>query len=780
MMFRAMRGEQRAAGVIIALSAFAFLVTVPSAGLPLPPVWGFIPTYESALVINDLTTAALLFGQLRYFRSRGLLALACGYLFTALLAVAHALTFPGLFAPAGLLGAGPQTTAWLYMFWHGGFPLFAIAYATFDGEFAGIAPLMRAIAATVAAAAVLTVLATRGHDLLPAIMVANHYEPLMVAVVGSVWLASVAAVVALWRRRERTELDVWLMVVMFAWIFDIGLSAVFNHGRFDLGFYAGRLYGLLAASLVLVVLLVQNSVLYRNARDVNEELRRAKEAALAAERAEAAFLATMSHEIRTPMSGVMGMLELMSLTRLDGEQRTMFEVVRESASSLMRIVDDILDLSKIEAGKLELRPEPTSIEETLRRVADIYSGNASSKGLVLERFVDPKLSPAVMVDGLRLRQVLNNLVSNAVKFTTEGKVSIGARLEERRAHGDVVRFTVEDTGPGLSAEEQAGLFKPFSQARRIAAGGTGLGLSICSRLAGLMGGFLEMESEPGLGTRVHLRISLPVAEPDSIAAPREPAIPAPLASLDLAPSMEEARRAGALILVVDDHPINRLLIVKQLASLGHAALGAENGLDAVAKWSQGGFALVITDCHMPGMNGFDLARHIRECEARTGARRIPIIACTANAMSSESAQCFLAGMDDRLVKPVDRDALRRKLQQWLPFASPFDPAVIAGLGVGSSRDECRLLERFWSYNDDDANQLRSSVAADDLHGVVLAAHRITGAARTVGANGLGDICERIEDSARSGDWTGIRSAMPAFERELERIGAHIAGMRSAA
>ena len=779
MIARARRRDRRAAGIVIAVSALAFLATVPFAGLPLVPVPAFIPSYESALIVCDLTTAALLFGQLRFSCSRALLALASGYLFSAIATLAHALTFPGLFTTTGLLAAGPQSTAWLYMFWHGGFPVFVIAYAVLKGEFVGKASVEWTVLATIGAAALLVMAATAGHDLLPAIMNANHYTSLMATVVGIVWLTSFAAVVALWRRRERADLDAWLMLVMFAWIFDIGLSAVFNHGRFDLGFYAGRLYGLIASAAVLVVLLVHNGTLFQRLRDGNKELRRAKEAALSAERAKAAFVAVMSHEIRTPMSGVMGMLELLSLTRLEGEQRTMFEVVQESARSLVRIVDDVLDLSKIEAGKLDLRPEPTSIEATIRRVLEVYGGNASSKGLQLESFVDERISPAVMIDGFRLRQVLNNLVSNAIKFTAEGGVTIRASLAERRPGVDVVRFTVEDTGPGLSAQERSRLFQPFAQAGRVSAGGTGLGLFICSRLSALMGGLLEMESEPGLGTRVHLTMPLLIADPQLLLASQASrTTPAPLPNLDLAPSVDEAKRAGSLVLVVDDHPINRLLLVKQLASLGYAAQSAENGLDAVGKWSQGGFALVITDCHMPEMNGYDLARHIRECEARTGTPRTPIIACTA--MISESAEVLVAGMDDRLAKPVEREILRRKLQQWLPAASPLDPAVMAELCQGDANDECRLLERFWSYNGDDVRALRNCVTADDITGVARAAHRITGASRAVGASGLANICERVEHAARCGDWVGIRAAMPSFERELDRVYAHIAAMRPAA
>ena len=219
---------------------------------------------------NDLITAVLLFGQFGFLRSRALLVLASGYLFTAVMAVSHMLTFPGLFAPTGLLGAGPQSTAWLYMFWHGGFPFCVIAYVLLKGEGratsqpcgrASVAVLSSVGAALVAVCG-LTLLATTGQDSLPAIMRGNHYTPAMIIVVSSVWGLSLLALIVLWRRRPHSVLDLWLMVVMCAWLFDIALAAVLNAGRFDLGFYAGRIYGLLAASFVLMVLLVENGKLY--------------------------------------------------------------------------------------------------------------------------------------------------------------------------------------------------------------------------------------------------------------------------------------------------------------------------------------------------------------------------------------------------------------------------------------------------------------------------------------------------------------------------------------
>ncbi len=275
------RRQRAAALAAVSVSAVVFVAVLPFAKQPLTPVWGFIPAYQSALALNDLITAALLFGQFAILRSRGLLYLASAYLFACFMAIVHALSFPGLFSAGGLLGAGPQTTAWLYMFWHAGFPLLVLAYAM-DGqrqsEAAGVRPLAAigwSVAASLAAAGALTVLATAGQNALPPIMRGNQYTGAMLAVVSTVWLLSFAALGALWRRRPHSVLDLWLAVVMCAWLFDIGLAAVFNAGRFDLGFYAGRLYGLAAASFVLVVLLLDHSVLYaRLARSYQREAAR--------------------------------------------------------------------------------------------------------------------------------------------------------------------------------------------------------------------------------------------------------------------------------------------------------------------------------------------------------------------------------------------------------------------------------------------------------------------------------------------------------------------------
>jgi PAS domain S-box-containing protein len=261
--------DRRLAVIIAAVSFFLFAVTVPFAKVQLGPVWAFIPAYQSALITTDLITAVLLYAQSNLLRSRALLLLATGYLFTALMAIIHGLTFPGLFTPEGLLGAGPQTTAWLYMFWHGGFPLAVIGYALTKDDI-GLSPVTRlarggvaiSVAAVVAAVAILALVATMGIGALPSIMSGNTYTPAMIGVVTTVWGLSFLALLVLWFRRPHSVLDIWLLLVMVSWLFDIALSAVLNAGRFDVGFYAGRIYGLAAASFVLIVLLRETSALY--------------------------------------------------------------------------------------------------------------------------------------------------------------------------------------------------------------------------------------------------------------------------------------------------------------------------------------------------------------------------------------------------------------------------------------------------------------------------------------------------------------------------------------
>jgi signal transduction histidine kinase/CheY-like chemotaxis protein/HPt (histidine-containing phosphotransfer) domain-containing protein len=550
----------------------------------------------------------------------------------------------------------------------------------------------------------------------------------------------------------------------------------------------------IAAALLIVIAVVV--VWNRRLQAQIVKRREAEQAADAANRAKSAFLATMSHEIRTPMNGVLGMLELLGLTRLDADQRSSLETVRESAKSLLRIIDDILDFSKIEAGKLEVRPEVASIADAVEGVYHVYSGVASSKNIALRKFADPSLSPAVRVDPLRLRQVLNNFVSNALKFTQKGSVEIRAELMERKDGVDVVRFSVKDTGIGIAKANQEKLFQPFVQAegdttRRF--GGTGLGLAICRRLAELMNGTIEMSSEPGVGTTMSLTVALPIADSKDLPAKGHAAAEAVLAfaSRRAAPTVEQAQAEGTLVLAVDDHPTNRALLKRQLNTLGYAAETAENGVEALRMWKSGRYAIVITDCHMPEMDGYDLARSIRNAETGNGSARTPIIACTANVLAGEAENCYAAGMDSYVAKPVEMRALAETLDRWLPLPEgkqpqetapqaarapaagdvPIDRSALAEITGGDAAMERDILIDFRGTNDSDAALLKEALDKHDIALATRASHRIKGASRTIGALSLADVCERIERAGRANDWSTVSSNREAFWRELERLNA---------
>ena len=382
-----------ALGVIL-VSALVFAAAAPFATLPLPPLPAFLPIYQSALVINDLITAVLLFGQFGILRSRALLVLACAYLFSAAMAVSHLLSFPGLFSTGGLFGAGPQTTAWLYFLWHGGFPLLVIAYALMKSapshaqKLRSSGPaILGGVAAVLAAACGLTYLATAGHDLLPVIMSGDRDASTKVFVASACWLLSLIALPILWRRRPHSLVDLWLMVTLGVWIFDIALASVLNAGRYDLGWYGGRVYGLLAASFVLMVLLLENSVLHAQIVAARETER--QRARLAYERHEERL--RILHEIDSAIIGER------ALHAIAG-------AVMQPLRVLLGVERVIVNLFDLEAGEVEwlaaagrhrTRVGP-GVRYSLRMMGDVDALERGEEQLIETR----KLPPSPAVDAL--------------------------------------------------------------------------------------------------------------------------------------------------------------------------------------------------------------------------------------------------------------------------------------------------------------------------------------------------------------------------------------------
>ena len=541
-------------------------------------------------------------------------------------------------------------------------------------------------------------------------------------------------------------------------------------------------------------LLQLNETLEQKVVERTAELEQARHEADDANRAKSAFLSTMSHEIRTPMNALLGILELLALDKLNSEQQRMLAMAENSGKSLLRIIDDILDFSKIEAGKLNIHPEPTAIAELIELTTQFFMPVARSKGLLLVHSTSPEISPALLADRLRLRQILNNFVSNAIKFTEQGQVDIRAELVAHLPGADRIRISVADTGVGIAPEAQARLFQPFSQAdadttRRY--GGSGLGLVICQRLSGMMGGRIELDSMPGKGTSLSLTLDLPVIDIALLQAAEATACaPAAAFHANAAPPVAEARAAGTLVLLVDDHVTNREVLTEQLRILGYASEQAATSGEALRKWECGTYGLLITDCHMPDMDGYQLTRAIRQQEADTGRRRMPILAWTANAMRDAADTCSAAGMDDILVKPADLSALKAKLGQLLPLpsmhseaempaATPIpqpgtlkqvlDRAILRELSGGDAAMEKRILLRFRAANQPDGGALVQAVAARDAKAVAHLAHRIKGAARMIGATEYALACEALEQAGRSMDWPAVEVAQQRLDAALARL-----------
>jgi signal transduction histidine kinase/ActR/RegA family two-component response regulator len=374
-------------------------------------------------------------------------------------------------------------------------------------------------------------------------------------------------------------------------------------------------------------------------RDTTEALDAARREAEAASQAKSAFLAMMSHELRTPMNGVLGMAHALKASRLTGRQTEQVGMLIRSGDGLMAILNDILDISKIESGRLELETAPFDLVELGERVCDLWADAARAKGLALSFAVDPATPRHVAGDAARVRQILLNLVSNALKFTETGEIRVALSAAPAPRPGRaLIAFSVTDTGLGISPDQQARLFDPFVQAEASTArrfGGTGLGLAICRQLAGLMGGEISVDSTPGRGSTFRLLIDLPLATaPDAETAEQAP----------------DAGLEGLRILVAEDNPINQAVARAILETLGARIDTAENGALALECLARGAYDLVLMDVHMPVMDGMEALSRIRAGEA--GDPTLPVIALTADAMSGQDLKFMARGFDAVQPKPI--------------------------------------------------------------------------------------------------------------------------------